>query len=147
MLRLTRGSVHQQGLIYSLRIRLCWPNYHFWELVVKLTLETSFLDLPPDIAFDVLPTSLFYWFYGPLGPWLLIFQFHNHFTDGRTPWMGDQLVVRPLPNHKTAQIQDKHTYTHQTSMPCVALEHTILASEREKTVHASDSSVKVTGTY
>jgi hypothetical protein len=29
------------------------------------------------------------------------FQFHDHFTDGRTPWMSDQLVTRPLPEQRT----------------------------------------------
>jgi hypothetical protein len=44
--------------------------------------------------------------------------------------------------------QHKHrinTYTHQTSMPCVGFELTILASERAKTVHALDRSATVTG--
>jgi hypothetical protein len=36
-------------------------------------------------------------------PWALAseFQFHDHFTDGRAPWSGDQLVARPLPKHRT----------------------------------------------
>jgi hypothetical protein len=33
------------------------------------------------------------------------FQFHDHFTDGRTPWMSDQLVARPLPEHRTTQTE------------------------------------------
>jgi endonuclease/exonuclease/phosphatase family metal-dependent hydrolase len=38
-------------------------------------------------------------------PWALAsaFQFHDHFTDGRTPWRSDQLVTRPLPKHRTTQ--------------------------------------------
>jgi hypothetical protein len=45
------------------------------------------------------------------GPWTLI-QFHNHFfTDGRTPWMSDQLVARPLPIHRTTQTQNKRIHT------------------------------------
>jgi hypothetical protein len=31
------------------------------------------------------------------------FQFHDHFTYGRTPWTSDQLVARPLPKHRTTQ--------------------------------------------
>jgi hypothetical protein len=31
----------------------------------------------------------------------LISQFLDNFTDGRTPWTGDQLVARPLPTHRT----------------------------------------------
>jgi hypothetical protein len=36
-------------------------------------------------------------------PWALAsaFQFHNHFTEGRTPWTSDQFVARPLPKHRT----------------------------------------------
>jgi hypothetical protein len=43
-------------------------------------------------------------------PWALAsdFQFHDHFTDGRTHWTSDQLVARPLPKHKTTQTQNKH---------------------------------------
>jgi hypothetical protein len=41
----------------------------------------------------------------------LIYQFLNHFTDGKTPWTGDQLVTRPLPKHSTTQTQ-KQTHTH-----------------------------------
>jgi hypothetical protein len=38
-----------------------------------------------------------------------------------------------------------NAYTHQTSMPSVRFEPTIPASEREKTVHASDCPTTVTG--
>jgi hypothetical protein len=78
-------------------------------------------------------------------PWALAsaFQFHDHFTDGRTSWTSDQLVARPLPKHRTIQTQNK--YTHQTSMPCVGFEPTIPASERAKTLHALDRSATVTG--
>jgi hypothetical protein len=50
----------------------------------------------------------FHWLYSPLGPWHLIFQFHDHFTDGRTPWTSDQLVAWPLPKHRTTQTQNNH---------------------------------------
>jgi hypothetical protein len=52
----------------------------------------------------------FHWLYSPLGPWPLIFQFHNHFTDGMTPWTSDQLVARPLPKHRTTQTRNKHIH-------------------------------------
>jgi hypothetical protein len=36
-----------------------------------------------------------------VGPWPLL-QFRNHFyTDGRTPWTGDQPVEMLLPTHRT----------------------------------------------
>jgi hypothetical protein len=45
------------------------------------------------------------------GPKPLI-QFRNHFySDGRTPWMSDQLVARPLPKHKTTQTQNTRMQT------------------------------------
>jgi hypothetical protein len=39
------------------------------------------------------------------------FQFHDHFTDDRTPWTSDQLVARPLPKHRTTQTQKIHIHT------------------------------------
>jgi uncharacterized protein YraI len=75
---------------------------------------------------------IFSYCHSKVGPWFLIFQFYDNFTDGRTPWTSDHLVARPLPKHRTTQTQNKHTY--QTSVPCVGFEPTILASERAKTV-------------
>jgi hypothetical protein len=68
------------------------------------------------------------------------------FTDGRTSWTGDQLVERPLSKHRTIQTQ-KNVDTHQTSMPWVGYKPTIPASERAKTVHASDRSATMTGVW
>jgi hypothetical protein len=50
----------------------------------------------------------FHWLYSSLGPWPLIFQLHNHFTDGMTPWTSDELVARPVPKHRATQTQNKH---------------------------------------
>jgi hypothetical protein len=50
------------------------------------------------------------------------------------------LLRKPLPTHRTAQPQNKHT---QTSMPRVAFEPTIPVFERTKTVHASDRAATV----
>jgi hypothetical protein len=54
--------------------------------------------------------NLLHWLYSPRGPWPL-FQFHDHFTDGRTPWASDQLVERSLPKYRTTQTQNKHIHT------------------------------------
>jgi hypothetical protein len=54
--------------------------------------------------------TFFHWLYRPLGPWPLIFRFHDHSTDGRTPWTSDELVARPLPKHRTTQTQNKHIH-------------------------------------
>jgi hypothetical protein len=32
-------------------------------------------------------------------------QFCNNLSDGRTPWTGDHLVIRPLPKHRTTQTE------------------------------------------
>jgi hypothetical protein len=53
-------------------------------------------------------------------PWPL-FSFLILFTVGRTPWMRDQSVARPLPTHSAAQTQNKRT---QTSIPPVGFEPT-----------------------
>jgi hypothetical protein len=52
----------------------------------------------------------FHWLYSHHGPWPPIFQFHDHFTDGRTAWTSDQLVARPLPKHRQTQTQNKHIH-------------------------------------
>jgi hypothetical protein len=42
-----------------------------------------------------------------IGPWPL-FQFPDPiYIVGRTPWMGDQQVARPLPTHRRTQAQNK----------------------------------------
>jgi hypothetical protein len=65
-------------------------------------------------------------------------QFLNPKTVGRTSWMGDQPVARPL----HIQTQNKH---RQTFMPWVGFETTTPVFERAKTVHALDRAATVTG--
>jgi hypothetical protein len=75
-----------------------------------------------------------------VGSWPL-FQFRNYFyTDGRTPWTGDQPVIRPLPAHRTAQTQNKRT---RTSTSEVGFEPTLPVFKRAKTIHALDRAVTV----
>jgi hypothetical protein len=59
---------------------------------------------------------------------------------GRTPWTGDQPVAKPLPIHRTTQIQNKRI---QTSMPQVGFESSTPVFERAKTVHALDRAATV----
>jgi hypothetical protein len=49
-------------------------------------------------------------------PWALAsdFQFHDHFTDGRTPWTRD----RPLFKHRTTQTQNKHIHLPKIHALC-----------------------------
>jgi hypothetical protein len=46
------------------------------------------------------------------------FQFHDYFTDGRTPWVSDQVVARSLPKHRTSQTQNKHIHTENIHAVC-----------------------------
>jgi hypothetical protein len=48
--------------------------------------------------------------YSPLLDLGRFFNFVILYAVGRTPWMGDQPVERPLPTHRTTQIQNKHTH-------------------------------------
>jgi hypothetical protein len=73
---------------------------------------------------------------------LALFQFLNLYTVGRTPWMGDQPVARPLPLPRTPQTQNKR---RETSMPWVEFEPPIPAFQRAKTVHALDLSASANG--
>jgi hypothetical protein len=68
------------------------------------------------------------------------FSFLILYTVGRTPWMGDQPVARPLPTHRTTQTQNKRT---QTSMTLVGFEPTIQVFEQAKTVRALDGAATV----
>jgi hypothetical protein len=68
-------------------------------------------------------------------PWALDsdFQFHDYFTDGRTPWTSDQLVARPLANHRTTQTQNKRIHT--PNIPCLVWDsnpRSLLPSERRQ---------------
>jgi hypothetical protein len=60
-----------------------------------------------------------------------IFSSHSHleyrsdfsvlliiFTEGRTPWTGDQLVARPLPKHRATQTQNKSIHTPNIHALC-----------------------------
>ncbi|PNF31822.1 hypothetical protein B7P43_G09339, partial [Cryptotermes secundus] len=63
-------------------------------------------------------TIFFPWHYSPSEPRptsmnSVHFGFSRSYTYGRAPWVGDQLVARPLPVHKHRKT---HTYKHQTSM-------------------------------
>jgi hypothetical protein len=57
---------------------------------------------------------------------------------------GDQHVARPLPTHRTTQIENKRT---QTSMPRVRFEPKTPVFERAKAVHALDLAATVNGNY
>jgi hypothetical protein len=69
------------------------------------------------------------------GPWLL-FQFLKICTVVRTPRTGDRSIARPLPTHRTAHTQNKHTI--QTSMHRVRIEPPLPVFLLVETVNAFD---------
>jgi hypothetical protein len=73
-----------------------------------------------------------YWTYQCKGYLALVdfgrfFQCHNPYTVGRTPWTGDEAIVRPLPTDRTTHTDNKGT---QASMTRVGFEPTIPVFER-----------------
>jgi hypothetical protein len=75
-------------------------------------------------------------FFPPLAlqpPWALAsnFQFHDDFTDGRTPWTSQGRYLSTRQHRHRINI-----YRYQISMPCVGFEPTIPVCVRAKTVHA-----------
>jgi hypothetical protein len=83
------------------------------------------------------------WLYSPLLALGRFLSFFVCYRVGRTPWTGDQPVARPLPPHRTAQMQNKRT---QISMPPVGFEPTIPVSERAKIFCALDHAATAIGT-
>jgi hypothetical protein len=68
--------------------------------ILACSTHTYICAAPEEMYYEI----IFIFFTGstdPLGPWPLIFQFRDRFTDGRTPWRSDQPVARPLPNKNT----------------------------------------------
>jgi hypothetical protein len=70
------------------------------------------------------------------------FSFLNLYTPGRTPWMGDQPVTRPLATHRITQ---KQNTCIRISTPRVGYEPTITVFEQAKMLHGFDSAATVIG--
>jgi hypothetical protein len=138
-------------------VNLSWEQYNLISLYLFSKHMTDIHYLCKVIGFRLVSTReyirkrcttktyiyLFCWF--TLQPvWALAaFQSPDLFTIGRTPWTSYQLVARPLPEHKTAQTQNKHLYTPNIQV-WVGFEPTITESGRAKAVHALDRSATVT---
>jgi hypothetical protein len=76
--------------------------------------------------------SVYIYLDGSTALWdLASFQFSDLFTIGRTPWTSDQIVTRPLPEHRTAKTQNKHIYTPNIHALCGIRTHdnSVRASE------------------
>jgi hypothetical protein len=79
--------------------------------------------------------------YPIFGSWPL-FQFINPIYNRQDSLDGGSAHRNPLPTHRTAQTQNKHT---QTSMLRVGFESANSAFERKKTIHVSDRLATVIG--
>jgi hypothetical protein len=79
------------------------------------------------------------WLYRPLDL-CRFFSFIILYTVGRTPWTRDLPVARPLPKHRTRQIETKRT---QTFMPQVGFEPTIPVFKQVKAIHSLDRAATV----
>jgi hypothetical protein len=144
-LRYWFGLHHPKKIRSSISVTFYWPGMFPNEnralttaASPKLTTTVRSMCATQNILFEVINyffTVLISFFSGstvPLGPGLC-FQFHDHFTNGRTPWTNDKLVARPLPKHKTTQTQNQ-TYTH-TKHTCLAWDsnpRSLLPSERKE---------------
>jgi hypothetical protein len=95
----------------------------------------------PRTGLDAVEGGDYLYLCSPCGPSPL-FHFLNPHTVGWTPWTVYQPVARPLPTHRTTQLQNKRT---QTSIHRVSIEPTIPVFERAKTVHALDCAATVIG--
>jgi hypothetical protein len=97
-----------------------WPDKFVITIQIRIFLQFAQWCVLLKIKF------LYIFFTGstaPLGPGLCFFQFHEHFTDGRTPWTSDQFVARPLPKHRTTQTQNKHIHTQNIHALCGIRNH------------------------
>jgi hypothetical protein len=116
----------------------CMPSWHslwlthvssiklptLWYLVWSTNYEALIIYISPTFSplyLSIYP-SIHLWLYSPLLGLARFFSFLIPYTVDRTPWMGDQLVARPLPKHRTAKTQNKRK---QISMPWVGFEPTI----------------------
>jgi hypothetical protein len=104
------------------RVSNCTNINTIWSIVPQCHKMSDYWELS-----NYLP-----WLYSPLLDLCRFFSFFISYKVGRTIWTGDQPVARPLPIHRTAQTQNKHT---QTSKPQVGFEPTISVFEWTKTVH------------
>jgi hypothetical protein len=97
--------------------------------------------IPPSIHPPTHP-SIHLWLYSPLLDLGKFLSFLIFYTDGRTPWTGDQPVARSLPAHRTTQTQTKRIHT---CMPQMGFNPTIPVFEWAKTVHVLDRAASVIG--
>jgi hypothetical protein len=89
--------------------------------ITPATLTNISLDFPRSVQ---MVSGIF--FSSPLLPFGSLLHFLEHradfsvswlFTDGRTPWTGDQLVARPLPKQRKTHTHIKHPFPDWDSNP------------------------------
>jgi hypothetical protein len=92
-------------------------------------LGTSFFQMMAGSRLIQIPFFFLFFFSLALQPpWALAssFSFMIIFTDGRTPWTSDQLVIRPLPKHRI------NTYTKHPCLVWGSNPRSQLTSERRQ---------------
>jgi hypothetical protein len=94
-------------------------NHRSENLISNITMQIPIYQYYDSLFYFTCRDVLHFNFFLTLAPTLehrADFSVSWSFTDGRTPRTGDQLVSRPLPNHRTTQTQ-KNAHTHQISIP------------------------------
>jgi hypothetical protein len=94
-----------------------------------ISTTTQFNNFP---KYSSLHLLLLLWLYSPLLGLDRFFSFLILCTVGRTPWMGDQPVTRPLPAHRTTQTQNKRTRYRHTCLEWVSNSRSQRSSERRQ---------------
>jgi hypothetical protein len=84
-------------------VRKVHRNYEGTELIGQYQI-LSFLNT---VMFLHFVSLLLLWIYSPLLGLGRFSRFFILYTVGKTPWTRDQPVARPLPTHRTTQIQNK----------------------------------------
>jgi hypothetical protein len=82
--------------------------------------------------------------YSPLLGLSHFFTFITLYIAGRTPWMGNQHVTKPLPTHRTARAKNKCI---QTSMPQVGFEPTTLVFKGQRLFRKPKFKVSMTNAF
>jgi hypothetical protein len=113
------------------------PHSHSWSIIILNLLIISSFEINLAISLSLIGCTALV----DLGRF---FSFLILYTAGRTPWVGDQPVARPLPTCRTTQTQNKRT---QTSMPRVGFEPTTPVFDRAKMVHVLDRAATMIGTW
>jgi hypothetical protein len=103
-------------------LAVCLSAYLSIDPSIHPSIHTSIH--PPTYLPTYLPTVL----QSSVGPWPL-FSFLILYTVGRTPWMGNQPVIRPLPTYRRTQTHNKRNIDIHASSGIRIHDPSVRASE------------------